>query len=53
MVTVELGAPGTAGVWALVVDVVDDVAGSFGALGSAPAVQVFEVLAPPGIGDIE
>ncbi len=44
-VTVELGAPGTAGTWALVLDVVDDVAGSFAALGSAPAVQVFEVLA--------
>ena len=52
-VTVELGAPGTAGVWALVLDVVDDVAGSFAALGSPPAVQVFEVLAPRGIGDAE
>ncbi len=52
-VNVEIGAPGTAGVWALVVDVVDDVAGSFAALGSAPAVQVFEVLAPRSIGEVE
>jgi hypothetical protein len=35
------------------VDVVDDVAGSFAALGSAPAVQVFEVLAPRSIGEVE
>ena len=52
-VTVELGAPGTAGAWALVVDVVDDVAGSFAALGSVPAVQMFEVLAPRGIREVE
>lgn len=52
-VTVELGAPWTAGAWALVVDVVDDVAGSFAALGSAPSVQLFEVLAPRSIGEVE
>ena len=52
-VTVELGAPGTAGAWALVVDVVDDVAGSFAALGSAPAVQMFEVLAQWGMRELE
>jgi hypothetical protein len=35
------------------VDVVDDVDGSFAALGSAPAVQVFEVVAPPDVAGIQ
>jgi hypothetical protein len=48
-----LHAPKALGVWALVVDVVDDVDGSFAALGSAPAVQVFEVVTPRGFAPIE
>ena len=49
-VRARLATPGSPGSWALVVDVVDDVDGSFAALGSAPAVQVFEVVAPPDVG---
>ncbi len=41
-------APTTPGTWALVVDVVDDVEGSFAALGSAPAVEVFHVISLRG-----
>jgi hypothetical protein len=37
-------APEQPGRWALAVDVVDDVAGSYAALGSAPAVVLFEVV---------
>ncbi len=46
-------APGTPGTWALVVDVMDDVDGSFAALGSAPAVQVFQVAAAPVLDGLE
>ena len=55
LTTVHAGlvAPGSPGAWALVVDVVDDVDGSFAALGSAPAVQVFEVVAPPDVAGIQ
>ena len=34
--------------WALVVDVVDDVDGSYAALGSRPATTVIEVVTPRG-----
>ncbi len=42
-------APATPGRWALVIDLVDDVDGSFAAAGSTPAVALFEVVAavPP------
>ena len=46
-------APSTPGTWALVVDVMDDVDGSFAALGSAPAVQVFQVAAAPVLDGLE
>ncbi len=52
-VKAELLAPGSPGVWALVVDVVDDVDGSFAALGSAPAVGVYGVVVPRAIVGVE
>jgi hypothetical protein len=52
-VKAEILAPESPGVWALVVDVVDDVDGSFAALGSAPAVKVFGVVVPRGIAGVE
>jgi hypothetical protein len=48
-----LVVPEQTGRWALVVDVVDDVAGSFATLGSAPAVALFDVVAPRGIAPAE
>lgn len=49
LVDATIAAPDTRGRWALVVDVFDDVDGSFAALGSRPAVGLFEVFAavPP------
>ena len=49
----ELNVPTTPGRWALVVDVEDSVVGSFAALGSAPAVDVFEVVPPRGIEPVD
>jgi hypothetical protein len=46
-------APQEVGRWALVVDIVDDVDGSFAALGSAPAVHVVEVVEPRGFEPVE
>jgi hypothetical protein len=46
-VPAKLVAPASPGAWALVVDVVDDVDGSFASLGSAPAVQAFQVVVSP------
>jgi hypothetical protein len=48
-----LVVPKEAGSWALVIDIVDDVAGSYAALGSAPAVALFEVVPPRGIAPVE
>jgi hypothetical protein len=45
-----LTVPATPGKWALVVDVEDDVDGSFAALGSAPDVAVFDVLPASAFG---
>jgi hypothetical protein len=45
----ELRVPEALGRWALVVDVEDAILGSYAALGSAPAVAVFEVVAARGI----
>lgn len=45
----DIVVPLLPGRWALVVDVTDDVGGSFAALGSAPAVAVFDVAPPRGI----
>ena len=42
-----LPVPSTAGRWALVIDLVNDVDGSFAALGSAPAVAVYDVIGVP------
>ncbi len=52
-VKADLLAPGSPGIWALVVDVVDDVDGSFAALGSAPAVGVYGVVDPRAIAGVE
>ncbi|HET7830308.1 MAG TPA: hypothetical protein VFL03_12170 [Candidatus Limnocylindrales bacterium] len=46
-------APGTVGRWALVVDVVDDVDGSYAALGSEPAVARLDVVAARARGPVE
>jgi hypothetical protein len=43
-VSARLAVPTEPGRWALVIDVVDDVDGSFAAQGSAPAVAIFRVL---------
>ncbi len=48
-----LVVPKDVGRWALVIDIVDDVAGSYAALGSAPAVALFEVVPPRGIEPVE
>ncbi|MCJ7712140.1 MAG: hypothetical protein MUQ32_15065, partial [Chloroflexi bacterium] len=52
-VKADLLAPGSPGIWALVVDIVDDVDGSFAALGSAPAVGVYGVVVPRAIAGVE
>jgi hypothetical protein len=44
-----LVVPSEPGRWALVIDVMDDVAGSYAALGSAPAVALFELVTPPAL----
>jgi hypothetical protein len=48
-----LTAPSEIGRWALVVDVVDDVDGSYAALGSQPAVAVIDVVPARGRAPIE
>ena len=50
MVTVRdtIPAPAAKGRWALVIDVIDDVDGSFAALGSEPAVAELDVVAARG-----
>ncbi len=48
-----LVVPTDVGRWALVIDIVDDVAGSYATLGSAPAVALFDVVAPRGIEPVE
>ncbi len=48
-VRTAVAAPEQVGRWALVVDVTDDVTGSFAALGSAPGVVVVTVVEPRGI----
>ncbi len=53
VIKMKILAPDSPGTWALVVDVVDDVDGSFAALGSAPAVRVFELIVPPAIEELE
>jgi hypothetical protein len=52
-VKATLLAPGTVGAWALVVDVVDDVDGSYAALGSEPAVVRLDVVAARARGPVE
>jgi hypothetical protein len=46
-------APETLGRWAFVVDVVDDVDGSYAAMGSEPGVVYVDVVAPRGRDDAE
>jgi hypothetical protein len=53
LVRSEIVAPTAPGLWALVVDVADDVEGSFAALGSAPAVHVFRVVVAREIAPID
>ncbi len=52
-VQAKLVSPALPGTWALVIDLRDHVEGSFAALGSAPAVHVFEVVAEPGKTGVE
>jgi hypothetical protein len=49
----DLLVPDQLGRWALVVDVEDAIVGSYAALGSAPAVAIFEVVPPRGIEPID
>ena len=44
-----LVVPSQPGRWALVMGIEDDVAGSYAALGSAPAVALFEIVTPPAV----
>ena len=48
-VRASLSVPTQVGRWALVIDVTDDIGGSFAALGSAPAVAVFTIVEPRGV----
>lgn len=48
-----LKVPDELGTWALVTDVVDDVDGSYAALGSQPSVVVIEVVAPRGRDEVQ
>jgi hypothetical protein len=48
-----LAVPDQVGHWALVMDIVDDISGSFAGLGSAPEVALFEVVPPRGIEVVE
>jgi hypothetical protein len=52
-VSTTLAVPAEPGRWALVVDVVDDIDGSFAAGGSAPGVAIFRVLPAPVIEGVE
>ena len=52
-IQVHLVAPDAPGAWALVVDVVDNVDGSFAKLGSAPAVQAFDVVYTPRVAAVQ
>ena len=49
----DLRVPDQLGRWALVLDVEDALVGSYAALGSAPAVAIFEVVPPRGIEPID
>ena len=49
----EIPVPDGLGHWALVLDVEDAIVGSYAALGSAPAVALFEVVPPRGIEPID
>ena len=49
----SLLVPDAAGRWALVIDILDDVAGSFAAIGSAPAVTIIDVVPTRGIQPVE
>jgi hypothetical protein len=49
----SLVVPSQPGYWALVVDIVDDIAGPFSALGSAPSIALFEVVPSRGIEVVE
>jgi hypothetical protein len=48
-VAASLDAPDAPGTWALILDVRDDLDGSYAVLGSAPAVQLFEIVPERGI----
>ena len=49
----SLRAPWAIGRWALTIDVVDDIAGSYARIGSAPAVLLLDVVAPKGRVEID
>ena len=53
VVDASVRAPWVIGRWALVVDVVDDIDGSYARLGSEPAVMILEVIAPKGRVEID
>ena len=50
VIDTSIRAPSAMGRWALALDIVDDVSGSFAKLGSKPAVILVDVVAPRGRG---
>ena len=44
----SLRAPWAIGRWALTIDIVDDIDGSYARIGSEPAVMLLDVIAPKG-----
>lgn len=53
VIDTEIRAPSAMGRWALALDIVDDVSGSYAKLGSKPAVILVDVVAPRGRDSID
>ena len=52
-VDTAIRVPSQLGRWALALDIVDDVDGSFAKLGTEPTITVFEVVAPRGLEPVD
>jgi hypothetical protein len=52
-VDTAIHVPTMLGTWALAIDVVDNVDGSFAKHGTEPAIQVFQVIAPRGLDPVQ
>ena len=53
VIDTAIRAPSAMGRWALALDIVDDVSGSYAKLGSKPAVILVDVVAPRGRDSID